>query len=197
MKTMKIMREINLTDFNLIVSTGRDFESQAQNELWFNLLAIGDENPIIFNATGIQGLILAKTKLAPRALIQYMRSCLLTKDPEYCQFVQKVYPIDIVVPTELDRIQATAKELIASHPACQDPASTYRISIRKRTTSLKTQDIIAAIADTVPHKVSLKNFTWNLQIEIVGKDTGLAILEAGDIFQPLSEKLGSTASTAN
>ena len=184
-----------MSDFNLIVSTGRDFEKQAQNELWFNLLAIGDENPIIFNATGIQGLILAKTKLAPRTLIQYMRSCLLTKDPEYCQFIQKIVPVDIVVPTELDRIQATALELIATHPACQDSASTYRISIRKRSTSLKTQDIIGAIADVVPNKVSLQEFMWNLQIEIIGNDTGMAILEAGDIFQPLREKLGSSATT--
>lgn len=185
-----------MTDFNLIVSTGRDFEAQAQNELWFNLLAIGDENPIIFNASGIQGLILAKTKLPPRALIRHMRSCLLTKDSEYCQFIQKIYPIDIVVPTELDRIKVIALELISSHPVCQDPDSTYRISIRKRSTSLKTQDIIAAIADTVHHKVSLQNFVWSLQIEIIGNDTGLAILQAGDIFQPLREKLGSTASAS-
>ena len=194
---MKRERWINLTDFNLIVSTGRDFETQAQNELWFNLLAIGYENSIMINAPGIQGLILAKTKLPPRTLIRYMRSCLLTKDSEYCQFIQKIYPIDIVVPTELDRIKVTALELISSHPVCQDPDSTYRISIRKRSTSLKTQEIIAAIADTVQHKVSLQDFVWSLQIEIIGNDTGIAILEAGDIFKPLSEKLGSTSSTSN
>ena len=181
-----------MKEFNLIVSTGRDFEIQAQNELWFNLLAIGDENPIIFNA-GIQGLVLAKTKLPPRTLIQYMRSCLLTKDSEYCQFIQKIYPIDIVVPTELDRIRTTALELISTHPVCQDLTSTYRISIRKRSTTLTTQELIGAIADVVPNKVSLQDYSWNLQIEIIGNDTGLAILETGDIFQPISEKLGSKA----
>ena len=175
-----------MQNFNLVVSTARDFETQAETELWFNLIALGDPSPIIYQS-GLQGLILAYTSLPPRKVIYYLQEILATKDPDYIQFIQKIYPVDSVVTTELPMIVEATKTLVAENPVCQIPDSKFRITIRKRNSPLTTNEIISVIAHEIPHPVDLKNFEWNLQLEIIGNTTGIAILVPGDILSPLQE----------
>jgi tRNA acetyltransferase TAN1 len=175
-----------MRDFNLLVSTSRDYEMHAESELWFHLLILGDEAPII-SKVGIPGLLIAKTHVDPRVVIKHFHSIIQTTDPNYIQFIQKIYPIDRVVISELDVIKAAALDLIKTHPLCQKSDSLYRITIRKRNTSLKTDDIIPFIAQDINYQVDLKNFDWNLEIEIIGDFTGIAIITEDDIFKPISE----------
>ncbi|MHA1674306.1 MAG: THUMP domain-containing protein [Promethearchaeota archaeon] len=175
-----------MQNFNLVVSTARDFETQAETELWFNLTALGDPSPIIYKS-GLQGLILAYTSLPPRKIIYYIQEILATKDPNYIKFIQKIYPVDAVVATELPMIVDATKILVAKNPICQIPDSKFRITIRKRNSPLTTNEIISVIAHEIPHPVDLKNYDWNLQFEIVGNTTGIAILVPGDILSPLQE----------
>ncbi len=175
-------------NFNLMVSTGRDFEEQAEIELWFNLLALGDESPIIFRS-GNQGLILAKTAINPKDLIQYLREILYNKDKDnnYIQFIHKITPIDIVIPSNKDSLREGVLKLIENHPLCQDPKSKYRITVKKRQSLLQTSEIIDVIASTLQNDVSLKDFDWNIQVEVIGDSTGIALLKKSDIFKPISE----------
>jgi tRNA acetyltransferase TAN1 len=176
-----------LMDFNLIISTGREFEKQAECEMWFNLLALGDESPIIFKP-GISGLILAKTTVDPLQLIKYLQNILETKDPKYIQFLKKIYPIELCVNATLEEIKSGVLSLVEKHPLCQNPKSKFRITVRKRLTSLKTQEIVSAIAGSIDFDVSLQEFDWNVQIEIIGEKCGIAIITDDDIF-----KLGATS----
>lgn len=176
-----------MKNFNLMVSTGRNFENQAENELWFNLLALGDETPIIFRS-GNQGLILAKINIDPKKLIAYLRDILKNKNKEYMQFIQKITPIDIVVSSDIEIIKDATLNLVRTNPLCQKNDSKYRISVKKRQSMLKTSEIIDAIATAIPNKVSLKEFDWNIQVEIIGDTTGIAIHSQNDIFKPISEK---------
>ncbi len=180
---------LNMKNFNLIISTGRAFEEQAEYELWFNLLALGDESPIIFRS-GNQGLILAKTTINPKDLIQYLREILQNKDKDkkYIQFIHKITPIDIVVPSNLDSLKEGLLKLIEKHPLSQDPKLKYRITVKKRQSLLKTSEIIDAIGSNVQNAVSLKDFDWNVQVEVIGDSTGIALLKKSDIFKPISEK---------
>ena len=171
-----------MMNFNLIVSTARTFERQAECELWFNLLAIGDDTPI-FSQTGNVGLFLAQTQCEPRRLIKHLQDSLTKHDPNSIRFLQKIYPIDVVVPTEIELIKQATLDLVAQHPVAKDPSSTFRVTIRKRQTRLKTNEIIPVIAGCFTNPVSLKEFDWNIQIEIVGDMTGIAILTANEYFK--------------
>lgn len=175
-----------MDNFNLIVSTGRNFEQQAKSELWFNLLSIGDDSPIIFKSE-ISGIILAYTKLEPRNLIYYLQDVMTHKDINYTQFIHKIYPLDQVVETDLEKIKLTTLDLIAHHPYCK-PGTSFRITIRKRKTELNTNEIINAIADNLDFTVNLQEFDWNIQIEIIGNYTGIAILKKKDVFRPIRKR---------
>ena len=176
-----------MKNFNLIIATGRDFEDQAEYELWFNLLALGDESPIIFRS-GNQGLILAKTTINPLDLIQHFREITQNKDKNYIQFIHKITPIDIVVPSNLDSLKEGVLKLIENHPLSQDSKAKYRITVKKRQSELRTTDIIDEIGSTIKNDVSLKEFDWNIQVEVIGDSTGIALLRKLDIFKPISEK---------
>ena len=175
-----------MENFNLIASTGRDFEQQAKAELWFNLISLGDDSPIIFKSE-ISGLILAYTSLPPKKVIHFLQDVMMSKDPHYTQFIHKLYPLDKVVPSEIGAIKQASLELINSHPYCQ-PDTEFRITIRKRRTELETQDIISAVADGIKYKVNLQNYDWNLQIEIIGGYTGIGIIKETDVFRPIRRR---------
>ena len=176
-----------MNDFNLVVSTARDFERQAECELWFNLLALGDETPIIFRP-GVPGLILAKTSIEPKQLGIFLQKMLDNRDPNYVQFIFKIYPLDTVVESSPEIIRDACLNLVKTHPLCQNPDSHYRITIRKRFTNLKTDAIISLIAEKISFAVSLQKYDWILQLEIIGDMTGIAILRDEDVFAPKKEK---------
>lgn len=176
-----------MQNFNLVVSTARDFEIQAITELWFNLIALGDNSPIIYPSS-YQGLILAQTSLPPRKIVYYLREIITSKDPEYIQFIQKIYPVDCIVPTEIPQIEAAIPELMKKSPLCESSDSKFRITIRKRNSPLQTDTIVNAIGSLVHHPVDLKHFDWNIQLEIFGNTTGIAIITEDDIFKPLSKQ---------
>ncbi len=170
--------------FNLLLSTARDYEIHAESEMWFHLMMLGDDSPII-SKMGIPGLLSIKTQIDARKVIHHFQD-ILKKDPSYIQFIQKIYPIDRVVVSELDVIKITTLELIKEHPLCT-PTSKFRVSIRKRNSPLKTDAIIQTITSDLKFKVDLKQYDWNLQIEIIGDKTGIAIITDNEIFRPLSE----------
>jgi len=79
-------------------------------------------------------------------------------------------------------------KLIENHPLNQNSKAKYRISVKKRQSTLTTSDIIDTIASTIQNDVSLKDFDWNVQVEVIGDSTGISILRKSDIFKPISEK---------
>jgi tRNA(Ser,Leu) C12 N-acetylase TAN1 len=176
-----------LSDFNLVVSTARDYEQQCECELWFNLMALGDSTPIV-TRPGIPGLLLVKTSIEPRKLIHHLRDIITNKDLNYIQFIAKIYPIDVVVETDMDTIAQAAVSLVENHPIAKDKTTKYRITIRKRQCENSTDEIIKKVASLINNPVSLKEYDWNLEIEIINKYAGLAIITDEDIFAPIQEK---------
>lgn len=176
-----------LSDFNLVVSTARDYEQQCECEIWFNLMALGDSTPII-TRPGIPGLLLVKTNVNPRKFVQYLRDIITNKDVNYIQFISKMYPVDIVVETDVDTIAQAAVSLVDNNQMAQDKNSKYRITIRKRQCEYSTDEIIKTVASLIHNPVSLKEYDWNLEIEIINKYAGIAIITDEDIFAPIQEK---------
>ena len=88
--------------FNLIVSTYRFREEDAQDEILELLDKFGDraaESEII----EIKGMILGKSSLDPLAVIDNLKE-LVASEPWQVRYVLRVLPVQVVVPTRLDTI---------------------------------------------------------------------------------------------
>ena len=68
------------------------------------------------------------------------------------------------------------------------PNQTYRISIEKRNSHIKSREIISQIAELIPNKVSLEHPDWEIVIQIMGKITGVGILPKNSILSVNREK---------
>ena len=60
---------------------------------------------------------------------------------------------------------------------------TWKVNLNKRHTLLKTRDIVNQIAKLISNPVNLKNPIKLLQVEIIGKFVGLAILKPFQLVQ--------------
>ncbi|MCS7140073.1 MAG: THUMP domain-containing protein [Candidatus Nezhaarchaeota archaeon] len=163
--------------FNLLVSTYRNREDDCISELWYLFREIGDENIEVQRAS-VPGLLLVKTKLnqfeAAKRIGEIAR-----ERPWDVRYTLKLTPIDRVTTDDENEIIKASVELanrkIGEH-------ETYRITINKRLSSLSSKKLIEEIAKEIGRKVNLKKPDKILQIEIIGKDVGIAVLKPDDVI---------------
>lgn len=172
-----------LRDFNLLVTTSRGNERQAISELQYLLNEIGDASPDI-RRTGVSGLIVAKTSLDPLATIEHLRT-FLHECPYEFRFTLRIIPIETVVQTDLKEIEKTVAEL--SSKIVKD--ETFRITVEKRFTEIRSKSIIDVAAANVKRKVNLTKPDKVLLIEIVGGLTGVSVLKPAQILSVMKEKI--------
>ena len=170
-----------MDEFNLIVSTFRFREEDAEDEILELLDKFGDptaESEII----EIKGMILVQTSLDPLTVIDKLKE-LVASEPWQVRYVLRVLPIQVVVPTELDTISYAASKLIT-----KIGKDTFRITVEKRHNSLGSMQIIKAIADRMDNKVDLKNPDWVILVQVLGGLTGVSVLRPNQIFSSVVEK---------
>ncbi len=146
------------------------------SELWYLLREIGDEKAL-YDRTGIPGLVIVKSSLNPFEAIRRLREMAEERPWEF-RYVLKVTPIEIVVPTELDKIKEAVSELSSKIGENES----FRITVNKRATNLSRRDIIEVAASVIDRKVNLKNPDKIVQIEVLGKVTGISIIKPEDIL---------------
>ncbi|MCD6154568.1 MAG: THUMP domain-containing protein [Candidatus Verstraetearchaeota archaeon] len=162
--------------FNLLVSTQRGRENDCISELWYLLREIGDENAV-YRKTGIPGLVIAKTKLNPFEAVRRLMEIAEERPWEF-RYVLKVTPIEVTTETDIEKIKEAVKPLIQK--ICED--ETFRITVNKRASTLRSRDIIREVASLIDRKVDLNNPDKIVQIEVLGKYTGISILKRDDIL---------------
>jgi tRNA acetyltransferase TAN1 len=172
-----------LKDFNLLATTSRGMESYALSELLYLLGEIGDSTPSI-DRTGISGLIAAKTALDPLEVIEKLRKILLERPYEF-RYTLRIIPIEEVVHTDLIEIQQAVTRLASGI----EEKETFRITLEKRFTQTRTQDIIEAAAANIKRKVNLSNPDNIILIEVVGRSTGLSLIKPDKILAVMKEKV--------
>ena len=165
-----------MREFNLLVATQRGREDDCMSELWYLLREVGDEKAL-YDRTGIPGLIIVKSSLNPFEAVRRLRE-LAEERPWEFRYVLKVTPIEIVVPTDLEKIKEAVKDLLGKIA----PNETFRVTVNKRATTLSSREVIEAAASVVDRKVDLKNPDKIVQIEILGEVTGVSILSPLDIL---------------
>lgn len=134
------------------------------------LRAVGDETPIV-DRSFVRGLILAKTALDPVEAIKRLRSELHT-NPEIFKVLLRVMPIEVIVPTDLDTIIEAIERI--STKICE--GDSFRITLEKRRTQLRSREVIDAVALVIDRTVNLEEYDWNILIEIVGDITGISVI---------------------
>lgn len=167
--------------FNLIVSTSRFREEEAQDEILDLLDAFGDPDAES-EITEIRGLLLAQSALNPFEVIEKLKE-LVASEPWGVRYILRVLPIEAVVSTELDAIKQAAKDL-----AAKIGKDSFRITVEKRYSSLESIEVIKAIAGEIECKVDLENPGWVVLVEIIGGQTGLSVLKPDQMFSSVVEK---------
>ncbi len=171
-----------LDDFNLLVSSARGDEREANSELWYLVGELGDRS-VKTDYTPVSGLTVAKTELNPVRVVAGLRSILKERPWEF-RYILKVKPVKKVVPCEIEHIAAAAAEQASTIAE----GETFRISLEKRQSDVSTKTIIDAVAAKVPRKVDLRNPQKIILIEIIGKVAGVSVIGQGQILGVEKEK---------
>ena len=171
-----------IEDFNLLISTARGNEAEACSEAWFLLGEVGDREALV-DRTEVTGLVVAKTKLDPFEAIRGLRN-ILKERPEEFRYILKVIPIEVVTRTSLERIRDAVRRLA---PKIRE-GETFRVTVEKRHTELPTMEIIKAAASDIDRKVNLENPDKIVLIEVLGRLTGISIIEPDDILSVVKER---------
>lgn len=169
--------------FNLVFSTSRFREEEAQDEILDLLDMFGDPEAEA-EITEVKGLLLAQTALDPFAVVDKLKE-LVASEPWQVRYILRVLPIEAVVPTELDAIRQAAKEL-----AAKIGKDSFRITVEKRHSPLESIEVIKAIAGEIESKVDLQNPGWIVLVEVVGNQTGVSVIRPDQVFSSVVEKRG-------
>jgi tRNA acetyltransferase TAN1 len=171
-----------LMNFNLIASTFKHKEEDAQDELLEILELLGDYESES-HATDISGIVLGYTKFDPFKIVKALRE-LVKNEPWQIRYVLRLLPIEVVVYTESENIKNAAKKLALKIQS----GNTFRITVERRHTLINSSDIISTIAKEIDNKVDLENPDWVVLVQVVGRQTGISVIKPNQIFRSVVEK---------
>ena len=161
---------------NLIVTCGRNLESEAKNEIKKIINELGDQELEVFNS-GMRGILTVNTVINPLEVIDYARNK-INEEPWFMRYCLRIIPIQIVTDTDVDKI----KQNVIKFKDCIQKNDSFRITVEKRNSAISTKEIITEIAKALPNKVSLEKPTWTILIEVLGEKTGISILKNDVLF---------------
>lgn len=168
--------------YNLLATTDQLGLSQASSELWMNLRAIGDEKPKV-DRSRIKGLILAYTNLDPREAVHLLRRHMEAEPGRY-RAVYRVMPILAWVKTEIEEIVEEVREQAARIGA----EESFRVTLEKRRTQLRSLEVIEPVAEVIDNPVDLRDPDWVVLVEILGNETGVSVIKPVDTLNVQKEK---------
>jgi tRNA acetyltransferase TAN1 len=171
-----------VNQFNLIFSTFRFREEEAQDEI-LELIELFGDSDAVCEITEIRGILLAETRLNPMVVIEKLRR-ITSSEPWQVRYVLRALPVMQVVPTSIEDISRAASELGGTI----EPQQTFRVTVEKRHTSLESMQVVNAVASGVERKVNLLNPDWIILVQILGPQTGLALVKPDQIFSSVVEK---------
>jgi tRNA(Ser,Leu) C12 N-acetylase TAN1 len=167
-----------MNNFNLLISSSRYNEINAEAELWFTLLICGDKYPII-SKLDFPGLITAATNLNNRDILLRIKD-ILVKDPTFFKFILKIVPIDYVCETNLNFMKEFVKNQYRNYI---NEKQTFRIDLKRRKSKIiERESFIKAIANIFNNKVNLDSPDKIIRFEILGNISGISFLEPLDII---------------
>lgn len=171
-----------LQKFNLLISTSRGNERRTCKEIWYLLNELGDKNPEV-DVTPAVGLIVAYTSIKPLKAISGFRE-ILGNRPWEIRYALRITPIEKNVQADIIEIKKMARKLAARIRSDES----YRVTVRKRHSDLRSKDIIEAVASEIPRKVDLKNPSKILLVDILSCIAGVSLIEPDSYLSIEKEK---------
>ena len=173
----------SILNFNLLVTTFRNREDDAFNELAELLEIFGDNNPSI-KISSVSGVILGNTSLDPLHVVKNCKD-LVRNEPWKFRYILRIIPLERTCATEITEIHNIVKQLcrkISHH-------ETYKITVEKRHTKLRSDYIISMVTMDLDMKVNLDEPDWIILIQIINKIAGISIIRPNQIFSSAKEKI--------
>jgi len=171
--------------YNLLVSTYRNRESDALDELSQLLYILGDKEFSI-EITPISGIILANTHLHPIQIVEDSKE-LVRSEPWRFRYVLRIIPLEKICKAEINEIHKVVKQLCGKI----DQKESFMVMIEKRHTKLRSKEIISTVTSDLEMKVNLENPNWIILIQIINRLAGVSILRSTQIFSSVKEKISS------
>jgi tRNA acetyltransferase TAN1 len=108
----------------------------------------------------------------------------LHENPDHLKFLLRIIPIQNRVTTSLDEIKETAQSMASR--IGEDES--FRITLEKRRTDLRSREVIDAVAEGIPRRVDLENHDWIVLIEIIGNSTGVSVIRPEGLLNVQKER---------
>src|SRR6266705_1187708 len=156
------MAQSLMKDFNLLVSSARGTEGEANEDIRYLLRELGDASPTTDFAP-VSGLTVAKTILDPVKVISGLRRILRYR-PWQFRYILKVKPVEQVVPCEISAIGTAVVTRIKKVGIDE----TFRVSLEKRRSHVSSKEIIDAGASIDERGVEMRPPDKVVLIEAVG-----------------------------
>jgi tRNA acetyltransferase TAN1 len=172
-------------NFNLLVTTFRNREDDAFDEILQLLDVQGDNDPSI-EVSSVSGIILVDTCLDPFQVIEDCRE-LVRKEPWKFRYVLRIIPLEMNCKADLTQIHEIVNQLCTKI----DNQETYRVLIEKRHSKLRSDEIISTVTSKLKMKVNLDDPNWIILIQIVKMVAGISILKPTQIFSSVKEKIST------
>ena len=160
---------------NLIVTCARHMEDEAGDEISGMLSALGDGSARV-SRTGMSGIVTVETSVPPPALVLHVRG-MVEEEPWSLRYVLRIIPVDRKVETSLEGIVEACSEYRS-----KIGGGSYRVTVEKRHSGVSSMDLISGIAGRIGGRVSLEELDFEILVEILGPETGIALVRRGDVI---------------
>lgn len=162
---------------NLLVTYDMQNRRESKEEVLWVLGKMGEEEPR-FLSSRARGIFLIVTSQDPKEITAKLKQ-LCKDEPDNFWYTYNYIPIDVWCSSDLDEMEENVKKL--SKGIKED--ETWRMTVNKRFyNQYHTLEIIEILAENINRKVDLENPQKIIQIEIIGKQAGISLLEPSDIF---------------
>jgi tRNA acetyltransferase TAN1 len=172
-----------MADANLLITYDPAHSGKAEDEAKTLLKSVGEDAK--FLKSDVEGVFLMRTKKDPKTIARELHKS-GKANPSQFGYTYHWTPIDEWVKTDLTTIGKALKAFDKK----MDPAKSWKLDLVKRHfDKLSTTDLILKLTENIEQqKVDLKNPQVILKVEILGKKTGLAMLDADEIVDATALK---------
>ena len=166
-----------------MITTHRYKEEDAIQEAISLFDRLGDKK-CEFVISQVSGIILGYTSLNQFEILPIFKNILMDEPWEF-RYILRVIPIEYCIQTDLIMIRNQVEKLVEKKIS---PIESYRVTVEKRHTNLRRDEIISTVTKNLDQKVNLDRPEWIIMIQIIGKFTGISVLRQDQIFNSILEK---------
>jgi len=171
-------------EFNFVATTYRNSRHELEHEL---KALLKDFEPIVFFPLKLNSVSYGKLNGDPIRASEILWN-LAYSDPWKVRRTLRFVPLEINCNVDTIELKKKAKEIAKKIPA----GSSYKIEAELRFSDLNQNELIEIIAEEIKRKVNLEKPEYIVEVQIINKSCGMALLKENMIFKSLEAKLAGS-----